>query len=98
MRMEPASRVLSSLKVDRDLGGLNQGVNDDAASWKNHARAAIVAYASISYQSYLGMKSDSLGHSAIRITTDMYSHVFDDSRRGVAEKVGEAVSRARRQA
>jgi integrase len=40
--------------------------------------------------------SDSLGHSAIGITADMYSHVFDDSRRGVSEKVGDALAEARK--
>lgn len=38
--------------------------------------------------------SEFLGHSAISITADIYSHVFDDSRRQVAERVGEALSQA----
>lgn len=52
------------------------------------------SFATIAQRAGASLKdtSDSLGHSAIGITADMYSHVFDDSRRGVAERVGEAIA------
>lgn len=58
------------------------------------------SFATIAQRAGASLKdtSDFLGHSAIGITAEMYSHVFDDSRRQVAERVGEALARARKRA
>jgi integrase len=58
------------------------------------------SFATIAQRAGASLKdtSDFLGHSAISITADMYTHVFGDSRCEAAEKVGEALSAARKRA
>lgn len=42
--------------------------------------------------------SEMLGHTTTAITADLYTHVFDDTRREASDRVGSALAAARRRA